>query len=385
MAVKAQAQVTLSKTVDVSGVTRYYKLQSSTLAKPAKPAAKPPSGWTATEPAYAEGATSSLYTCELTTFSDGSWAYSDVSLSSSYEAAKKAYNEALAAKEAAEGTAQRFFADVEGAHVTTADGDAGSGPNVLVDSGGIAVRDGKTVLARFRAALVELGINAASAVIKLCGGKGRVSFGGNTLTVASDAGAGGARVSSSASDVAVSTCASVIAHNKGTIGTEGATVQMAPTDKPRAMLIGHELVLWNNASLDNPRHVADMGRAGALLDGTDWTAYSTQGYTGKCRILPNGWAEVVGTCVRTMGDFHCDLMTFDTLRAILGKTAAQLPVDTASAHVAVANGHWEANAASLECAQVSQTGVVRVTKRDGAGSCVGSIRINYRVLLTNVK
>ena len=101
MAVKAQAQVTLSKTVDVSGVARYYKLQSSTLAKPAKPAAKPPPGWTATEPAYAEGETSSLYTCELTTFSDGSWAYSDVSLSSSYEAAKKAYNEAVSAGQAA--------------------------------------------------------------------------------------------------------------------------------------------------------------------------------------------------------------------------------------------------------------------------------------------
>lgn len=101
MAVIASASITLTAVVDVRSVTRYYKLQSSTLAKPTKPAAKPPSGWTATEPAYAEGATNSLYTCELTTFSDGSWAYSDVSLSSSYEAAKKAYNEAAAAGQAA--------------------------------------------------------------------------------------------------------------------------------------------------------------------------------------------------------------------------------------------------------------------------------------------
>ena len=101
MAVKAQAQVTLSKTVDVSGVVRYYKLQSSTLAKPAKPTTRPPSGWSATEPGYAEGSTNSLYTCEVASYSDGTWSCSEVSLSSSYEAAKQAYNEAKASAEAA--------------------------------------------------------------------------------------------------------------------------------------------------------------------------------------------------------------------------------------------------------------------------------------------
>ena len=101
MAVKARATVTIIRYRDTDAVTRYYKLQSSTLAKPAKPTARPPAGWAAVEPGYTAGATNSLYTCELVAFSDGSWAYSDVSLSSSYEAAKLAYNEAKAAQDAA--------------------------------------------------------------------------------------------------------------------------------------------------------------------------------------------------------------------------------------------------------------------------------------------
>lgn len=95
MAVKAAGQITLTGVVDVSAVYRYYLLQSSTAAKPAKPSAFPPaSPWNDTEPAYTEGSTNSLYTVEATVFSDGSFLYSLVSLSSSYEAAKVAYNKA---------------------------------------------------------------------------------------------------------------------------------------------------------------------------------------------------------------------------------------------------------------------------------------------------
>lgn len=98
MAVKARGEITLIAVVDVYAVFRYYKLQSSTLDAPEKPAARPPAGWTDTEPAYTEGSTNSLYTVDLTVFSDGTWAYSEVSLSSSYEAAKLAYNKAAAAE-----------------------------------------------------------------------------------------------------------------------------------------------------------------------------------------------------------------------------------------------------------------------------------------------
>ena len=103
MAIKASATVTLSSIRDLQSCTRYYLLQSSTLSPPAKPIAKPPGGsWTTTEPSYTSGSTNSLYFCDLNVFTDGDYAYSDVSLSSSYEAAKQAYNKAQAAQATAE-------------------------------------------------------------------------------------------------------------------------------------------------------------------------------------------------------------------------------------------------------------------------------------------
>ena len=103
MAIKASATVTLSSIRDLQSCTRYYLLQSSTLSPPAKPIAKPPGGsWTTTEPSYTSGSTNSRYFCDLNVFTDGDYAYSDVSLSSSYEAAKQAYNKAQAAQATAE-------------------------------------------------------------------------------------------------------------------------------------------------------------------------------------------------------------------------------------------------------------------------------------------
>lgn len=96
MAVKAKAEITLASVRDVKSTTRYYLLQSSTASKPAMPTANPPGGnWVKTEPSYTSGSTNSLYFTDLTVFSDDTFAYSDVSLSSSYEAAKAAYNKAV--------------------------------------------------------------------------------------------------------------------------------------------------------------------------------------------------------------------------------------------------------------------------------------------------
>lgn len=103
MAVKASATITLSAVVDVDYTTRYYLLQSSTSPAPSAPSTNPPTGsWSDTEPTYTSGSTNSLYFCDLTVFSDSTWAYSSVSLSSSYEAAKEAYNQAVAAAGAAD-------------------------------------------------------------------------------------------------------------------------------------------------------------------------------------------------------------------------------------------------------------------------------------------
>ena len=105
--VKARAQITIQFIVDVKATYRYYLLQSSNLGVPSKPTtfspSSPPSGWDDTEPSYTEESTNSLYFVDCTVFCDGTFQYSEVSLSSSYEAAKKAYNKAKSAIEIADG------------------------------------------------------------------------------------------------------------------------------------------------------------------------------------------------------------------------------------------------------------------------------------------
>ena len=107
VAVKARAQITIQFIVDVKATYRYYMLRSATLGVPSKPTTfsplSPPSGWDDTEPSYTEESTNSLYFVDCTVFCDDTFKYSEVSLSSSYEAAKKAYNKAKSAIEIADG------------------------------------------------------------------------------------------------------------------------------------------------------------------------------------------------------------------------------------------------------------------------------------------
>lgn len=98
MAIKARTTVTLTSYRDTQSVTRYYKLQPAGSSAPLKPETKPPSSdWTDSEPDC--DISKELYFCDLTIFSNGQWEYSKVSKSSSYEAAKEAYNKAQAAKD----------------------------------------------------------------------------------------------------------------------------------------------------------------------------------------------------------------------------------------------------------------------------------------------
>lgn len=92
---KAKDEITISKIIDIEKTVRYYLLQSSTASAPSKPTTNPPGGsWSTTEPNYTSGSTSTLYFVDLTVMSDDSFSYSAVSKSSSYEAAKAAYNKA---------------------------------------------------------------------------------------------------------------------------------------------------------------------------------------------------------------------------------------------------------------------------------------------------
>lgn len=85
--------------VSLTSITRYYKLSDNV------PTDYPPlgSGWQSTEPTYTPGDSRNLYICDLFSWSDETITHSEISLSSSYEAAKQAFNAAQGAMTAANG------------------------------------------------------------------------------------------------------------------------------------------------------------------------------------------------------------------------------------------------------------------------------------------
>ena len=109
MAAIAKTEITISRIVDIEKVTRYYLLQSSTSMTPARPSANPPGGnWTTTEPAFRSDTTMTLYFADLTVMTNGTFSYSAVSKSSSYEAAKEAWNKANNAQNTADDTKDKL-------------------------------------------------------------------------------------------------------------------------------------------------------------------------------------------------------------------------------------------------------------------------------------
>lgn len=168
MAVKGSATVTLSQYRDTDSVTRYYKLQSSSLAAPDKPTnVKPnetPAGWSKAEPAC--DITKTLYTCDVTVFSDKTTHVSDVSKSTSYEAAKEAWNKANNAQgtadkaqntatEAAKTADNYISTDSTGIMVSENKGATKETPstatknNVLITEKDVQIRKGKKVMASY--------------------------------------------------------------------------------------------------------------------------------------------------------------------------------------------------------------------------------------------
>lgn len=153
MAVKARAEITIYHVIDIDKVIRYYLLQSSTSTAPSKPTTNPPGGnWQTTEPSYTAGSTNTLYFVDLTVMSDETFEYSDVSKSSSYEAAKEAYNAAIAARKVA---TDYITQDKDGMTV----GNKQYSRNVRITPIEVAIRNGDTDLARFAETLIELGLS----------------------------------------------------------------------------------------------------------------------------------------------------------------------------------------------------------------------------------
>ena len=171
--IKAKAEITIFNVKDVKSVTRYYLLQSSTATAPAKPTANPPGGkWVTTEPSYTSGSTNTLYFVDQTILSDGSVSYSDVSKSSSYEAAKAAYNKALSVEKS--GNELKLFweklinvdeadPDNYSKYITFKDGNiivgiAGLKQQLVIGSDGIYITNDSSVSAA-KAGVVWLGKN----------------------------------------------------------------------------------------------------------------------------------------------------------------------------------------------------------------------------------
>ena len=90
--------------VSVISIVRYYIMKTSSQETPPdKPTTNPPSdSWSNIEPGY--NPDGYLYFVDLTTFSDGSFSYSDVSLSSTYSAVKDVEKKAEEAKAKADDT-----------------------------------------------------------------------------------------------------------------------------------------------------------------------------------------------------------------------------------------------------------------------------------------
>ena len=123
MAVKASVTITISKYRDTDSVTRYYKLQASTAAAPAVPTTLTPSGWSTSEPTYTSGSTNTLYYTDCIVFSDGTFQYTDdgngkAVKSSSYEAAKEAYNKAQAAQNSVNSLSEQVPDPINGTQTT---------------------------------------------------------------------------------------------------------------------------------------------------------------------------------------------------------------------------------------------------------------------------
>ena len=85
--------ITLATVTDIQGIYRFYQLTTS---KPSKPTAYPPgSPWSDEMPGYQLGNQDSLYFVDVTVFNDLTYQYSEVQLSTDYEAVKATYADAL--------------------------------------------------------------------------------------------------------------------------------------------------------------------------------------------------------------------------------------------------------------------------------------------------
>ncbi len=179
--IEAESEITVFYVSEVDRIIRYYLLQDAAADPPGKPTAYPPGGgWTVTEPEYASGSTDSLYFVDLTVLTNGDCSYSEVSKSSSYDAAKMAYDKAQQAQSAADAAAKTATNYM---NYTAADGliignitSGELGKNVQIISDAVNIRNSQTILASYSDDEICLGKNGKKAVVNLCDGAAKMSY-----------------------------------------------------------------------------------------------------------------------------------------------------------------------------------------------------------------
>ena len=214
--IKIVGQITLKALTDVESTTYYYLLQSSMAPAPSTPTTNPPTGgWSTTEPEFfiymptqdttiisgkdyytrsgeegsytyikvlepsiddigdyyekIYGDTRSLYVTVQTLYTDNTFEYSQPSLSSSYEAAKEAYNRAKTALDLVGDTKQYFWeqpsaystsipAGIYVTHIPQSQFKASGGPtqgNIIIQDTGITIRNGAIPLTSLTSAALN--------------------------------------------------------------------------------------------------------------------------------------------------------------------------------------------------------------------------------------
>lgn len=107
--IRSTATITLASVATITSVKTWYYLGTMS-NPPTKPTTNPPGvGWTATEPTFDPDNPGVMYTSTIAVYDDETFSWSDVTTSSSYQAAITAYNEAVAA--GATGAAAQSAAD----------------------------------------------------------------------------------------------------------------------------------------------------------------------------------------------------------------------------------------------------------------------------------
>lgn len=165
MAVKGTCSVTIFTNKEIQAVWRYYLLRGSTMSAPTiddntvRPPTTGGTEWTAYEPAFSEGTTNSLYFTDCMVFTDGSISYSEVSKSTSYEAAKEAYSKANSAQIAADAARNKILSWchennetlIDGAKIYTGSIDAESINVESLTADAVFIDEMETNLTRFKA------------------------------------------------------------------------------------------------------------------------------------------------------------------------------------------------------------------------------------------